>query len=61
MIKNENNLTEIPEWLSDEMVAYLYTSGLIIKNKDLTGSVHVPVVVFPSPVIIFKLGGKKFI
>jgi hypothetical protein len=50
MIKNENKLVEIPEWLANEMVSYLYTSGLLIKNKDLTSAVHLPVVVFPSPV-----------
>jgi hypothetical protein len=50
MIKNENKLLEVPEWLVNEMIAYLYTSGLLIKSKDLTSAVHLPVVIFPSPV-----------
>ena len=58
MIKNENNLTELPEWVANEMVSYLYSQGMVIKNADLSGVVHVPVVVFPSPVKKYaNLGG----
>jgi hypothetical protein len=49
MIKNEN-LT-LPEWIIDEMISYLYTNGMVLKNKELNGVVHVPVTVFPSPVV----------
>lgn len=50
MIKNENRVTSLPDWVVDEMVSYLYVNGMIIKNKDSTGVAHVPVTVFPSNV-----------
>ena len=40
----------LPNWLIDEMMAYLYSNNLILKNKDLSGVVHVPIMVYPSPV-----------
>jgi hypothetical protein len=45
----ENNL---PEWLVEEMISYLYTHELIIKSPDTKSVQHVPVSVFPSQVII---------
>jgi hypothetical protein len=54
MIKNENKLLEVPDWLVNEMIAYLYTSGLLIKSNDLSSAVHLPVVIFPSPVKFYK-------
>ena len=49
MIRNDN--LNLPEWIVDEMVAYLYTNGMVIKNKELNGVVHVPVIAFPSPML----------
>lgn len=40
----------IPEYIQSEMFAYLYSKGLLLKNKDLSGAVHVPIIVYPSPV-----------
>jgi hypothetical protein len=60
MIKNENSVTLLPQWVVDEMVSYLYANGMVMKTKDLTGVCHVPVVVLPTPVkikLIF-LGSK---
>jgi hypothetical protein len=45
--------TDLPKWVVDEMVAYLYTNGLVIKKPTDCGVVHVPVVVFPTPVNYF--------
>jgi hypothetical protein len=44
----QNNL---PSWLIEEMLAYLYSNNIIMKNKDLSGVVHVPVMINPSPVL----------
>ena len=50
-MKNENkDFPELPQWIVDEMVSFLYTSGLVMKNKTMTGAIHVPVTVFPTPV-----------
>ena len=49
MIKNEK-ITELPQWIVDEMISFLYSNGLVMKNKDLSGTTHVPVSIFPSPV-----------
>ena len=42
--------TNLPKWIVEEMVAYLYTNGLVIKKQTDGGVLHVPVVVFPTPV-----------
>ena len=47
---NSVNSNHLPEWIVEEMTAYLYSNNLILKNKELTGVVHLPVMVFPSPV-----------
>lgn len=44
---NSNNL---PTWLIDEMATYLYSNNMIFKNKDHNGVIHVPVMLYPSPV-----------
>ncbi len=46
---DQNNL---PEYVIEEMLSYLYSNKLILKNKDFSGVVHVPVMIFPSPVFI---------
>lgn len=40
----------LPDWIVDEMISYLYINGVVFKNKENTGAVHTPVVVYPSPV-----------
>lgn len=42
--------TNLPKWIVEEMVAYLYTNGLVIKKQTDGGVLHVPIVVFPTPV-----------
>jgi hypothetical protein len=53
MLNNENrDLPELlPQWIVDEMVSFLYTNGLVMKDKTMTSAIHVPVTVFPTPVI----------
>jgi len=34
----------------NEMIDYLYAKGMIMKNKDLTGAIHVPICITPAPV-----------
>ena len=48
MIKNEITNPVLPEWVINEMIAYLYSNGMVLRNKDHTGVVHVPIVVYPS-------------
>jgi hypothetical protein len=48
--KTTNSNLKLPEWIVEEMVTYLYSNGVVMKNKDLSGVTHIPVVVFPSPV-----------
>lgn len=40
----------IPDYIQSEMISYLYSKGLLLKNKDLSGAVHVPIIIYPSPV-----------
>ena len=47
---NSANSNNLPEWIAEEMFAYLYSNNLILKNKEFNGVVHLPVMVFPSPV-----------
>lgn len=54
MIKNDK-VTELPQWIVDEMISFLYSNGLVMKNNDLSGTLHIPVTVFPSPVFILLL------
>lgn len=52
MIRNENNkVTTLPDWIVEEMISFLYSNGLVMKNKDLSGVTHVPISVFPSPFV----------
>lgn len=48
-MKNENLI--IPDWVVNEMVSYLYSHGMIMKNKRFDGVSHIPITVFPSPVV----------
>jgi len=51
-LEQMNKLTEeeknIPEYILEEMIAYLYSNGLIIKSKT-GGVIHVPIILTPSP------------
>ena len=44
----DNLLTEN---VVNDMVDYLYSKGMIMKNKDLTGVIHVPTCITPAPVV----------
>ena len=44
----DNLLTEN---VVSDMVDYLYTKGIIMKNKDLTEAIHVPICITPAPVV----------
>jgi hypothetical protein len=50
---NSANSNNLPEWIAEEMFAYLYSNNLILKNKEFNGVVHLPVMVFPSPVLFY--------
>ena len=50
MLKTETTFTNLPQWIVQEMVDFLYSNSLVMKNKELTGTTHVPYVVFPTPV-----------
>ena len=41
----------IPKYIVDEMVSYLYSHGLLIKSKDSNTCVHVPTIIYPSPIV----------
>lgn len=41
----------IPQYIVDEMVSYLYSHGLLIKSKDGNSCVHVPSIIYPSPIV----------
>jgi len=40
----------IPQNILNEMIDYLYSNGLIIKNNEL-GVTHIPIIIYPSPII----------
>ena len=40
----------IPQNTLNEMIDYLYSNGLIIKNNEL-GVTHIPIIIYPSPII----------
>ena len=40
----------IPKNILNEMIDYLYSNGLIIKNNEI-GVTHLPIVINPSPII----------
>jgi glutathione synthetase len=46
----ENEIVNLPQWIVNEMISYLYTHGLVMKTKDLSGVCHAPMSVFPSPI-----------
>jgi len=48
---NSFNSNSLPQWITEEMLAYLYSNTLVLKNKEFNAVVHIPVMVFPSPVI----------
>ena len=50
MLQTETRVTNLPQWIVDEMVDFLYSNNLVMKNKELNGTTHVPYVVFPTPV-----------
>jgi hypothetical protein len=41
---------ELPEYIVDEMIAYLYTNGAKIKKSDFKSVVHSPISIFPVEV-----------
>ena len=41
----------IPQYIIDEMIDYLYSNGLIIKNKEGIGVKHIPITLYPSPIV----------
>ena len=41
----------IPQKIIDEMIDYLYSNGLIIKNKEGIGVKHIPITLYPSPIV----------
>ena len=41
----------IPQKIIDEMIDYLYSNGLIIKKKDSIGVTHIPISLYPSPIV----------
>lgn len=53
-LENKSN-TSIDNLLTEnvinDMVDYLYCNSIIMKNKELTGVVHVPVCITPAPVV----------
>ncbi len=49
MIKNNTN-HNFSESLIDEMVSFLYMNNMILKKRDLSGVIHVPISIFPSHV-----------
>jgi len=46
---------KLPNWFIEEILSYMYTHELIIKNNDYKSVVHVPISVFPSTVTTYKL------
>jgi hypothetical protein len=40
----------IPKNILNEMIDYLYSNGLIIKNNEI-GVTHLPIIINPSPII----------
>lgn len=55
-MKQETDIeqTNLKENLKDstieEMVYYLYSRGVVLKNKEHTGVINAPVSIFPSPI-----------
>jgi len=45
---NKNEI--LKESIIEEMVYYLYSKGMVLKNKENTGVINVPVCIFPSPI-----------
>ena len=41
----------IPQNIIDEMIDYLYLHGIIIKKKDSNGVTHIPISLYPSPIV----------
>ena len=41
----------IPQKIIDEMIDYLYLNGIVIKNKEGTGVKHIPITLYPSPIV----------
>jgi hypothetical protein len=46
-MKNENDL---PSWLIDEMLAYLYMNGPKLRTSDFKSATHLPIKIFPTEV-----------
>ena len=42
---------QIPQFIIDEMVSYLYTKGLIIPQADNKSVTHIPSVIYPTPIV----------
>ncbi len=56
-MKQENEIEQsttvkeqLKESIVEEMIYYLYSKGIVMKNKDNTGVIHTPITIFPSPI-----------
>lgn len=41
---------QLKESIIEEMIYYLYSNGIVLKNKEHTGVVNTPICIFPSPI-----------
>ena len=41
----------IPSFIIEEMINYLYSNGMVMKNEDGKGVVHIPSIIYPSPIV----------
>ena len=42
---------KIPSFIIEEMVNYLYSHGIVMKNNEKKGVIHIPCVIYPSPIV----------
>jgi glutathione synthase len=42
---------KIPSYVIEEMVNYLYSHGIVMKNTEGKGVIHIPSVIYPSPIV----------
>ena len=52
--ENEKNLpleNLLTKNVIDDMINYLYSKGMLMKTKDLSSAIHVPICITPAPVI----------
>lgn len=46
-MENKIQNFNLPQWLIEEMIAFLYSKGAVLKTKDLKSVLHVPIVPLP--------------